>query len=217
MKMELYPKNKIPIAEVRKFILIFYIVGLLGFIIPFSRAFFIIITPFALLLNVYLLAIYHEKYTLKNVLVFLFILIAGYSIELVGVNTGLIFGSYIYGNTLGIKLFETPLLIGINWLFLTYTAISITEKLNIKKWFTLFFTPALMLVYDIILEQVAPKMNMWSWQNPEVPIRNYIAWYVIAFTFVSILKAFKIRTSNPLSAILFICQFLFFTALIFLL
>ncbi len=215
--MELYPKNKIPIAEVRKFILIFYIVGLLGFIIPFSRAFFIIITPFALLLNVYLLAIYHEKYTLKNVLVFLFILIAGYSIELVGVNTGLIFGSYIYGNTLGIKLFETPLLIGINWLFLTYTAISITEKLNIKKWFTLFFTPALMLVYDIILEQVAPKMNMWSWQNPEVPIRNYIAWYVIAFTFVSILKAFKIRTSNPLSAILFICQFLFFTALIFLL
>jgi len=215
--MELYPRNKIPIAEVRKFIVIFYIVGLLGFIIPFSRAFFIIITPFALLLNVYLLAIYHEKYTLKNVLIFLAIYILGYSIELAGVKTGLIFGSYTYGNALGIKLFETPLLIGVNWLFLTYTAISITEKLNIKKRLALFVTPALMLVYDVVLEQVAPKMDMWSWQNALVPLKNYIAWYIIAFSFVLLLKAFKIKTSNPLSAILFICQFLFFTALTFLL
>jgi len=71
--MELYPKNKIPISEVRKFLIIFYIVGLLGFIIPFTKAFFISITPFALLLNVYLLAIYHEKYTLKYVLIFLLV------------------------------------------------------------------------------------------------------------------------------------------------
>ncbi len=215
--MELYPKNKIPISEVRKFLIIFYIVGLLGFIIPFTKAFFISITPFALLLNVYLLAIYHEKYTLKYVLIFLLIFISGYSIEVVGVKTGLIFGSYIYGNALGIKLFETPLLIGINWLFLTYTATSITEKLKIKKWFAIFVAPAFMLVYDIVLEQVAPKMDMWNWHNSEVPLKNYIAWYIIAFSFVLLLKAFKIKTSNPLSAILFICQFLFFTALTFLL
>lgn len=217
MKMELYPKNKIPFGEVRKFIVIFYIVALCGFIIPFTKAFFIIITPFALLLNVYLLAIYHEKYTLKCVLIFLLIFISGYCIEVVGVKTGFIFGSYIYGNALGIKLFETPLLIGVNWLFLTYTAIGITEKLNIKKRLVLFVAPAIMLVYDVVLEQVAPKMDMWSWQNALVPLKNYIAWYIIAFSFVLLLKAFKIKTSNPLSAILFICQFLFFTTLTFLL
>lgn len=215
--MELYPKNKIPIAEVQKFIVIFYIIGLFGFIIPFTKAFFITITPFALLLNVYLLAIYHEKYTLKYVLIFLSIFISGYCIEVVGVKTGFIFGSYIYGNALGIKLFETPVLIGVNWLFLTYTATSLTEKLNIKKWLALFLAPALMLVYDIVLEQVAPKMDMWNWHNSEVPLKNYIAWYIIAFSFVLLLKAFKIKTSNPLSAILFICQFLFFTTLTFLL
>lgn len=217
MKMELYPKNKIPIGEVRKFIVIFYIVGLCGFFIPFTKAFFISITPFALLLNVYLLAIYHEKYTLKYVLIFLLIFISGYCIEVVGVKTGLIFGIYNYGNALGIKLFETPLLIGVNWLFLTYTAISITEKLNIKKWLALFVAPALMLVYDIVLELVAPKMDMWNWHNSEVPLKNYIAWYIIAFCFVMLLNAFKIKTSNSLSAIIFICQFLFFTTLTFLL
>ncbi|HQG57357.1 MAG TPA: carotenoid biosynthesis protein, partial [Bacteroidales bacterium] len=88
-----------------------------------------------------------------------------------------------------------------------------TEKLNIKKWLALFVAPTFMLAYDIVLEQVAPKMDMWSWHNSEVPLRNYIAWYIIAFSFVLILKAFRIKTSNPLSAILFICQFLFFTVL----
>ncbi len=215
--MELYPKNKIPIADVKKFIVIFYLVGLLGFIIPFSKEFFIVITPFALLLNSYLLAIYHKKYALKDVLIFLLIFISGYVIEVIGVKTGLIFGIYTYGNALGLKMFETPLMIGINWLFLTYTATAITDSLKGNKWLAVFVAPALMLVYDIVLEQVAPKMNMWTWQNSEVPIRNYIAWYAIAFCFVLLFKIFKIETKNPLSAILFICQFVFFALLTLLL
>lgn len=215
--MEFYPKNKIPVAEVRKFIVIFYIVGLLGFIIPFTKPLFITITPFALLLNVYLLAIYHEGYSLKQVLAFLFIFLSGFCIEVVGVRTGLIFGSYLYGEALGIKLLETPLLIGVNWLFLTYTAMSIMERLNINKWIALFAAPALMLGYDVIMEQVAPKMDMWSWHNAEVPLQNYLAWFAIAVCFVAILNALKIKTSNPLSGVLFMCQVVFFTVLLFLL
>ena len=215
--MEFYPKNKIPIAEVKKFIVIFYIVGLSGFIIPFSKAFFIVITPFALLLSTYLLAIYHKKYALKDVLVFLLIFISGYIIEVIGVKTGLIFGMYTYGNTLGLKIFETPLMIGINWLFLTYTATAIANSLKIFKRLIVFITPALMLIYDIVLEQVAPKINMWTWQNSEVPFKNYLAWYIIALVFVLLFKVFKIETKNQMAVILFVCQFLFFLLLTFLL
>ncbi len=215
--MELYPKNKIPITEIKKFTIIFYIVGLLGFIIPFTKSFFIFITPFALLLNFYLLAIFHENYTLKDVQIFLLIFLLGYTIEVIGVKTGLIFGNYTYGKALGIKLLETPLLVGINWLFLSYASLTIAENFKIKNWLTVFIAPALMLSYDIILEQVAPKMDMWNWQYSEVPIKNYIAWYIIAFCFVLIIKAFKIKTKNPLSVILSICQFVFFALLIFLL
>lgn len=215
--MELYPKKKLPLAEVQKFIVIFYTVGLLGFIVPFSKDLFIVITPFALLLNIYLLAIYHERYTLKEVLVFFFIFFSGYGIEVIGVKTGLIFGNYSYGNALGVKLLETPLMIGANWLFLTYAASGIGKYLKIKDRFVVIVAPALMLVYDLVLEQVAPKMDMWSWQNSDVPIRNYVAWYVIALCFVLILKVFKIKTKNPLSLILFACQFVFFIILTFLL
>lgn len=215
--MDFYPKNKIPITDVKKFIIIFYIVGLLGFVIPFTKGFFIFITPFALLLNSYLLLVYHKTYKLKDVLLFLLIFLSGYTIEVIGVKTGLVFGHYAYGNALGIKLFETPLLISINWLFLTYTATAITGYLKVKKWLVVFVAPFFMVVYDIILEQVAPKMNMWSWQNSEVPFKNYVAWYAIALVFVVLLTVFKIDTKNPLAAIIFISQFMFFVLLIILL
>ncbi len=215
--MALYPKSKIPVSEVKKFIIIFYMVGFLGFVIPFTKPIFIIITPFALLLNTYLLAIYHHRFSAKDVFIFLLILLSAYAIEVVGVKTGAIFGSYSYGKGLGIKLFETPLLIGVNWLFLTYAATTIANNLKLKNWLVVFVAPLFMLAYDLVLEQVAPKMDMWHWQNSEVPLKNYIAWYFIALVFVLLLKIFKIETKNPLAPILWLSQFVFFALLTLLL
>jgi uncharacterized membrane protein len=211
--MNFYPKNKLPFAEVKKFILIFYSVGFLGFLIPWSRNFFVAITPFALLLSIYLLAIYHIKYSKRDIIVFLVIATLGFFIEVIGVNMGVIFGNYCYGGALGIKLFETPLLIALNWLFLTYTACAISEKISNKIVIQIFIAPSIMLLYDLILEQLAPLMDMWSWKNSLVPLKNYIAWWIVGFLFVSLIKFSKIETKNPLSVILFISQFVFFALL----
>lgn len=214
--MNFYPKNKLPIQEVKKFVLIFYMVGLLGFLLPFSKDIFIKIIPLALLLSTYLLAIYHEKYTRKSILIFFLIFTLGFFIEVIGVNTGLVFGTYAYGKGLGIKLLNTPLMIGVNWLFLTYTSISLVEKLKLKQGFTILLAPLLMVLYDIILEQLAPKMDMWSWQGSAIPLRNYIAWYLFGVAFVALFRIFRIDTKNSLAAILYCCQFLFFVLLKFL-
>src|SRR6056297_3246612 len=195
--MKLYPRNKLPVREVRKFIIIFYIVGILGFLIPFTRDVFIQITPLALLLAAYLLGIYHDNWNKKTVLGFALIYLLGFSVEAVGVNTGLIFGHYSYGSGLSIKLFDTPLLIGLNWLFLVYTTLAIVDMLKIKGILSILLAPLLMLAYDLVLEVVAPLMDMWSWEDNTVPLRNYIAWYLLAFLFTGLLKALKIRTKNP--------------------
>jgi putative membrane protein len=208
--MKLYPRNKLPVREVRKFIIIFYVVGILGFLIPYSRDFFTEITPLALLLAAYLLGIYHNNWNKKTVLCFALIYLLGFSVEAAGVNTGLIFGHYTYGSGLGIKLLNTPLLIGLNWLFLTYTTLAIVEKFKIKAAFSIMLAPLLMLAYDFILEMVAPAMDMWSWDHASIPLKNYIAWYLLGLAFTGLLKAFKIRTQNPLALVLFVCQFAFF-------
>lgn len=211
--------NSIRHAEVPKWIkfliVIFYTVGIIGFLNPYTQSLFIQITPFAILLSAFLLSLFHSHYDIKQIIVFAVIYTAGFVIEAIGVNTGMIFGSYNYGEGLGLKIFETPLLIGINWLFLSYSSTSIAERISSRISLQLLIAPSLMLIYDLILEQLAPVMNMWSWQDNTIPFKNYMAWWLIGFVFVALLKLLHVPTKNPLSLIIFCCQFIFFLILYF--
>lgn len=215
MSYFLYPKNKLPVKEVQKFILIFYVVGVIGFLLPWTKNLFVTITPLALLLGTYLLAIYHTPYTKNALFSFAFIFLAGFFLEVVGVNTGKIFGSYAYGSGLGFKLWNTPLLIGVNWLFLTYTSISVVTLFLKKEVLIVLSASSLMLVYDLFLEQVAPKMDMWSFKDLNVPLDNYLAWFIFASLFVTLLRVVKVNTKNPVAPILFLVQLVFFIFLSF--
>lgn len=200
--------------EVKKFFVIFYIVGTVGMLVPFTFQLFKFLIPFTLILNFFYLAFFHSNNNnIKTIIVLLFIFLSSLLIEIIGVNTGKIFGSYEYGRSLGIKVFETPIIIGINWVFLIYTSAEIVEKLKIKSFIKIIMSSTIMLMYDIVLEQVAPKLDMWHWENDIVPVENYIAWFIIAFFYHSVIKIFKIKIQNPLALIILSCQFIFFVIL----
>lgn len=197
------------------FLIIFYIVGISGFLLPDIRQLFSRLTPFALLLSTGFLIWFHRpKFTLKMLFVFGFIFIFSFLVEAIGVKTGLIFGEYIYGNGLGIKLFETPLMIGLNWLMLVYCTKIIAEKISENQTIRLFFAPFLMVVYDLILEQAAPFLGMWSWAEGKIPMQNYISWYLLAFLFHLLLQKTKTNFSNKLAGPVFLIQFMFFVILV---
>jgi putative membrane protein len=208
--MSLYPKNKLSIHDIKKFILIFYIVGIIGFILPYTRNIFIIITPLALILNIYLLAIFHHPYDSKHIIIFISILFVSFFLEVIGVKTGKIFGTYSYGEALGIKILETPILIGFNWLFLTYCSTSFWDHWHTKPFLVIILAPLLMVFYDIALEHIAPTLNMWSWAQNTIPFTNYLHWYLISMIFVILFKIFRLNTNNPLAITLFFTQFAFF-------
>lgn len=198
----------------RRFLIIFYIIGVAGLLLPVTSALFIYLTPLALLMSFGLLMMHHHPgFNTKNIILFSFIFISGIVVEIIGVQTGLIFGNYIYGNGLGWKIFDTPILIGMNWLLLVYTTGTIMQKINITPVLRIAAGATMMLIYDLALEQVAPKMNMWSWENSEVPVNNYIAWWLIAAFFHSLIEIFGIKIKNPLSITILVTQFLFFVAL----
>lgn len=208
--MRFFSKNKLSLPEIKKFIFVFYIIGIIGFLIPFTRNIFIFITPLALILNIYLLAIFHFPYDSKHIIIFISILLISFFIEVIGVKTGKIFGIYSYGDALGIKILETPILIGFNWLFLTYCSTSFWDNLHLKPIFVIILAPLLMILFDIPLEHVAPQLNMWSWNQNKVPITNYLHWYLVAMIFVLLFKIFKLNTKNPIAFTLFFSQFAFF-------
>jgi len=193
----------------------FYTIGVIAIYLPVTSGLFMSMTPVALLLSMSLLACYHEDFDKKSVRVFSIIFLTGYLIEVAGVNTGLIFGSYNYDDNLGFKLFNTPLMIGFNWLLMIYITSSIADQLKINTGLKVFLASILMIVYDLILEQLAPKLNFWEWNDTIVPLQNYIAWFVIAMLFHSLIKINKIRTTNRLSLTVYICQLIFFLALMF--
>jgi putative membrane protein len=205
--------DKIRNFNLAPWLVIFYSVGVAGMIIPQTRELFKALVPLNLLLNVMLLLIYHGRLDLRFAWKALVIYSAGFIVEIAGVNTGLIFGSYEYGPTLGPKLFHTPLIIGVNWLMLVYASLVITSRFFEQRYFRVLVAAVLMVVYDFALEPAAIDLDMWDWGGP-VPMQNYIAWLVISL----ILVWFADRTGfvnrkNKIAAPLFFVQLGFFILL----
>jgi len=206
-------QQKVRIARI--VIIAFFSVGIIGFLMPLSYPFFKQLIPLALILSFLLLVIFHpkERRNLHSIFVFTGIYFTGLILEVIGVNTGVVFGEYSYGPNLGIKIFNTPVIIGLNWLILVYTTSSIFEKLNIHVVTKVLLASSCMVVFDLILEQIAPGIGMWNFNGSEVPLKNYLSWFIISVIFQTALKMGGIKTENSLAKTIFISQFIFFLIL----
>ncbi len=198
-------------------LIIYYIVGLTGMAI--NAPFLASLTPFSLLLTTAILFYLHAE---KDMLFFanlLFVFVAAWFLEMMGVSTGSIFGHYQYGQTLGPKIQGTPLIIGLNWIIVCYTSLQVTQKIALHfKWklpeilgaaFAAFF----MLIFDILLEPVAQKLDFWQWENGIIPLQNYTAWYFFGFAFCFWLLKGGLLKNNPLAWRVYLVQFIFFAVL----
>ncbi len=190
---------------------IIYLVGLIGLSITLTQSIFIRLTPITLLLTFLLLVIYHRSENLKrDLIIFIIIFLSGFLIEVIGVKTGDIFGNYRYGNALGLKFLETPLIIGLNWLMLCYVTTSIISRFRLNKVPVVILASLMMFIYDIILEQVAPQLDFWYWENGVVPVQNFVSWFFISVILNSLIQYFSVSTTNKLSISVYLIQFSFF-------
>jgi len=197
------------------FLIIFYIVGVAGILIPATHELFKKLIPLALLTSVGLLVMFHKQsFNKKTTIIFIVIAALSFLAEALGVKTGNIFGEYIYGDNLGPKVADTPLLIGVNWLMLIYCSIVIADTVSEKTAIKIFLPPALMVIYDLVLEQAATVLGMWSWTDGKIPAKNYIAWYGLSLLFTLLIRLLKISYSNKLAPCVMAIQFIFFVILV---
>jgi bisanhydrobacterioruberin hydratase len=197
------------------FFIIFYFVGVVGIQMATSRQFFIGLIPYVLLMSFIVILFFHEGPVDKRTILVLFaICLLGFLIEVIGVKTRIIFGNYYYGNGLGIKLLNTPLMIGINWVMLVYCSSCVIDRFTIHPVIKIISASMLMLIYDVIVEHIAPGIDMWYWNKNIVPFQNYLAWFLIAAFFQTVVMVFKIKIKNQISTTIFVCQALFFLSLI---
>jgi len=210
--------------------LLIHAVGLLGILLTPYKDWFVQKTFVNLLLMAVLLVTTHQQKG-KQFLVFLLITsIAGFGMEALGVNTGMIFGNYSYSDILGMKVLNTPLIIGINWFIIIYctgmfttayenymlrrlneSGLAITSRLKIIS----FIVDAVFLavMFDWIMEPVAVKLGYWQWQNNIIPLYNYISWAVVSALLLALFRKLNTGRHNIFAVHLFIIQVLFFLIL----
>ena len=191
-----------------------HISGLLGMLF-YDLDFFAGYTSVNLTLMSIILFFNFKLNSIRQILSVLSIFLIGMITEILGVNYGLIFGDYEYGNNLGLKLFGVPFLIGINWVILTAISANIAFFLTKNKSVlsTVFIGALLMLVMDFVMEPVAPKLDMWRFENLIVPTSNYIGWLIIGLLTQMIYNLLFREKETIVSINLYAAFFLFFTFL----
>jgi putative membrane protein len=210
--------------------ILFHSIGLIGLLF-FDKAFFLAATPFNLLLS-FVLLIWTQ--TEKNIQFFLFFAACfalGIIVEIIGINTGYLFGDYSYGNVLGPQINNVPVLIGINWFLIIYCCgISIHTLLMkaisriaadtgktpmaMKALSVIIDGATLAVFFDWLMEPVAVKLGYWAWNGDgSIPMFNYICWFVISLLLLAVFHFAKFNKQNKFAVNLLLIQLMFFLLL----
>ncbi|GAC1442345.1 MAG: hypothetical protein NVSMB63_10560 [Sediminibacterium sp.] len=210
--------------------ILFHLSGLIGILCTPYKNWFISHTPLNLLIMVFLLLWCQPQ---RNSSFFLFLLVAfvaGIGTEMIGVHTGRLFGSYVYGTVMGPRLNGVPWIIGLNWFVVVFCSGSIMSQVH--NWFrekyeeggmqmsagmqafSLVIDGALLAVFfDWIMEPVAMRLHFWQWVQGEVPLFNYGCWLGISTVLLILFRYLPFNKANHFAVHLFIIQVLFFLTL----
>ena len=157
---------------------LFHLCGMVG-ISYGNKEFFLAFTPINLFISFVLLFVNQKQLESKELKSVFLIFFIGMISEMLGVNYGLIFGDYVYLDNLGVKILGVPVLIGVNWIILTFITGSLSSFIFKNKYVSILIGAILMIGLDLLIEPVAPLLGFWIFDLQIVPLQNYIGWFVI--------------------------------------
>ena len=138
-------------------------VGLIGLSLSVLRPLFLLLVPAHLLITLLLLLLF-QPVSRRFIAVALLVIICGFALEFIGVQTGILFGEYWYGDALGFKYLGIPLIMGPNWLLLALGALNVGMKISGNAVMQVIIASGLTTSLDLVMEQSAQKLDFWHWQ-----------------------------------------------------
>lgn len=189
-----------------------HLVGIIGMLSPFQE-YFRLLTPFNLLMSAAILWVNHHERNREILWYSIFVFVLGFLVEFVGVRFGIIFGQYAYGDTLGPKLLNVPIIIGLNWLLVMYCIAALTDSLKIPTVVKIVVGATLAVAVDWLIEPVAMHFDFWTWKDGIVPFQNYVAWFFTSAIMQSAYHVLKVRAENKLALPFYFTQLFFFLIL----
>jgi putative membrane protein len=187
-------------------------VGIVGHAVPLTHDLMIFLTPIFLFgMGIFVIHPWIVKKDFKFLAWVAVTYIATFLIEALGTATGAVFGEYSYGSTLGPELLDVPVVIGFNWVLVVVGAVMLAMRYMKNIYAASLLGGAIATVFDYFLEPVAIELDYWTWAGGDIPLQNYMAWFVIGtlISFSYLKLGFKGRSNLPI-------HYLFVQALFFL-
>ena len=192
-------------------IFIVWLVNISGFfgILSDQKDFFLSSSPYVLTVTLFLLVV-NNSLEKKFLLRLFYIFFLGLTVEIIGVNFSFFFGEYKYGDNLGIKIFDVPIVIGFNWVLLIILTGNFADRIFQKSILgKVLFGSTMMILLDLLIEISAPKLDYWEFTINPVPFSNYFWWFVFSILFHLIYQSNN-NKEFVVSTNILVIHFLFF-------
>ena len=190
---------------------ILHFVGGIALSMDSVKSVFLTLTPFNLTLTFVLLIWGNQDFSFNFFKVISVLFLIGFFVEILGVYSGLLFGEYHYGKTLGFQFLGVPLIIGVNWVLLVVSSFAVSSYFVSNSILTVVLSSVIMVLLDLMIEPVAIRLDFWYWQAEVIPLQNYLMWFLVALLMNWILTFNRFKFNVKLGFGLLISQVLFFT------
>jgi putative membrane protein len=157
-----------------------------------------------------LLIFIYSKGKLKYLLIFVGLL--GFFYEVLGVKTGILFGSYNYTDVFNLKILSVPIVMVSAWIIIVNFSLSFMH--NIKRNYFVFLGSISMVIIDLVIDPIAVNgLEIWTWdQNGYyygIPNHNFLGWFILSIPIFGVLNFVKekIDIKSRIISNLVICFF----------
>lgn len=168
------------------------------------------LVPITLALTLLISLKFHTDFNIGFFVFSILALSIGLVAEMIGTNLGWLFGNYSYGEVLGIKIWNTPLIIGVNWFLIVYGIGMLASRLKVNIFGKWIFSVAGLVFFDYFMEPVALKHGFWEWHEGTIPISNYLGWAFVAGILSVAFHFCKFDKNNFTAGKIWLIQFGFF-------
>jgi putative membrane protein len=73
----------------------------------------------------------------------------------------------------------------------------------------------ILLSLDFLIEPIAIRFDYWSWSGGEIPLQNYLGWYLFSYLLFWVFRGLDFQKQNKAAIVLLFAQAGFFLVLNF--
>jgi bisanhydrobacterioruberin hydratase len=105
------------------------------------------------------------------------------------------------------------LIIGVNWSTMVVCSSTLVNTFKTSLLIKALLAGLLMTSMDFLIEPVAMKLDFWQWENGEIPIYNFVCWFVISIPMHFFYMKWNLVENNKVPKSVYLLMFIFFIVL----